>query len=271
MECVTVCGDMGKKTTTYDTRDMFDRYYGDIYGERWTRLCPALLDERMPVEFSAGLVQPYFMDEASIIAARTLPVRPDDMVLDMCAAPGGKSLVLATQLGPDGSLVANDRSAARRKRLHAVLDGCLSPETRAKVTISGHDASRWGLYEQDVYDAVLLDAPCSSERHVLTTPSALAQWSPSRPKRLAVQQFAMLAAALSAVKTGGYILYSTCALAPVENEQVVQKLLERRNGRCEVLPLHPETGEAREAGHIILPDTADGRGPLYFCLIRRTA
>ncbi|AEC01968.1 RsmB/NOP family class I SAM-dependent RNA methyltransferase [Parasphaerochaeta coccoides] len=262
---------MGKKTTEHSNQDLFDRYYVDIYGERWTKLRTALLVQRTPVEFSAGLVRPYFMDEASIIAARALPVRPHDAVLDMCAAPGGKTLVLATRLGQDGSLVANDRSASRRSRLHAVLDGYLPAEIRAKVTVTGHDSTRWSLHQRDMYDSILLDAPCSSERHVLTTPSALKEWSPSRPKRLSVQQFAMLAAALDAVKPEGYILYSTCALAPIENEQVIQKLLERRKGRCETVPLSFEAAENRDAGYIILPDTADGRGPLYFCLIRRTA
>ncbi|MDI9456241.1 MAG: hypothetical protein QM442_10410 [Spirochaetota bacterium] len=113
----------------------------------------------------------------------------------------------------------------------------------------------------------MLDAPCSSERHVLSDEKALKDWSPSRPKRLAVNQFAMLASALEAVVPGGLILYSTCSINPLENEEVIAKLEKRRAGRFE--ELHLDRGEKRSFGSIILPDVSDGKGPLYMCLIRR--
>jgi 5-methylcytosine rRNA methyltransferase NSUN4 len=247
----------------------FEDYYRTIYGERWVGLRTALLMERSPIEFSDGLLQPYYLDEASLIAASLLPIQEGNHVLDMCAAPGGKSLVLAVKLAGTGMLVCNDRSSQRRSRLIKVLDDHLIGEYRSNITVSSHDATRWGLYEQEAYDSILLDAPCSSERHVLADPSALAQWGPARTKHLAIQQFAMLAAALEAVRIGGTILYSTCSISPMENEEVIQKLYKKRSGRFEEIPSDIKQSESLSHGCIILPDISNGMGPLFFCLIRR--
>ena len=69
----------------------FDGYYSAIWGGRWASIRSSLLEERRPVAYSDNLVQPYYMDEASICTARLLPLADGDRVLDMCAAPGGKT------------------------------------------------------------------------------------------------------------------------------------------------------------------------------------
>lgn len=249
----------------------FDSYYHALYGERWPRLRTALTKERDPVALTEGLAKPYYLDEASIVAAQTLGVQPHDRVLDMCAAPGGKTLILATSLDGSGLLVANDRSASRRARLKRVIADHLDEPRRAPITVTSHDATKWSLYEQDAYDKILLDAPCSSERHVLGDPKALGQWSHARPKRLATTQFAMLAAALEAARVGALILYSTCSINRGENEEVIEKLASRRPGRFVEEPTIIAEAEHRAWGQIILPDRAAGKGPLYLCLIRRTS
>lgn len=260
---------MGKKKIQTDGDQLFDLHYSTIYGERWPSLREALLAERNPVAFNDQLLQTYFLDEASILAAHLLSVQKGDHVLDMCAAPGGKSLVLASSLQGSGRLVANDRSATRRGRLKIVLKNHLKAAWAEQVEVTGHDANKWGLYEQEEYDRVLLDAPCSSERHVLADAKALGQWRPSRPKALAIQQFAMLAAALEAVKIGGTILYCTCSIEPLENEGVIEKLTKKRKGRFELDQLDIPEAESLKYGAIFLPDTAGGKGPLYVCRIRR--
>ena len=255
--------------------ERFEQYYGDIYGSRWPVLREALLKETNPVSLSEKLKEPYYMDKASILAASMLPISENNTVLDMCAAPGGKTLSIALRLNGKGKLISNDRSASRRNRLISVLDTCLSPELRAIVKVTGHDSTTWSLHEKDAYDRILLDAPCSSERHVLTDRKALALWSPNRPKQLAIQQFAMLAAALDAAKDDAYILYSTCSICPLENEMIIEKLLRKRQGLFEEVDLkslHPELNGSAESlshGYIVLPDVQDGAGPLYFCLIRK--
>lgn len=262
---------MGKKQKGMEGEKLFDLHYQDIYAGRWPALRLALLEERKPVAFNEHLVATYYLDEASIMAARLLGVQKGDHVLDMCAAPGGKTLVMASVLQGSGHLVANDRSATRRGRLKTVLKNHLPEAWQQSVLVTAHDATKWGLYEQQTYDRILLDAPCSSERHVLNDEKALKIWKPSRPKALAIQQFAMLAAALEAVKVGGFILYSTCSIEPAENEGVIEKLFTKRAGRFTLGHIAPSEAEACSYGSIILPDRADGRGPLYFCLIRRVS
>ncbi len=247
----------------------FEQYYQSIFAERWNALREALLCPNNPVPFSNMLNCPYFLDEGSVIAADQLPISDGDTVLDMCAAPGGKSLILASKLKESGFLVCNDRSSTRRSRLHKVLAQHLPTKILERIRVTSHDATRWSLYEREQYDAILLDAPCSSERHVLQDPKALALWSPARSKHLAIQQFAMLASALEAVKIGGYVLYSTCSISPGENEEVIAKLEKKRSGRYEEVFNSVPFAEKRHYGSIILPDTAKGRGPLYFCLLRR--
>jgi 16S rRNA C967 or C1407 C5-methylase (RsmB/RsmF family) len=199
-----------------------------------------------------------------------LPIDKYDSVLDMCAAPGGKSLVLARQLAGFGKLVCNERSSARRARLHRVLNDHLPEAWRAIVDVTNHDTTKWGLYEQGAYDKVLLDAPCSSERHVLNSPEHLAEWSPSKTKRMAQQQHAMLCAALDAVRIGGLILYSTCSISSTENADCIEKLLKKRAGLVEVVPFDVATmdGETCTFGHQFWPDVT-GTGPIYCCLLRK--
>jgi 5-methylcytosine rRNA methyltransferase NSUN4 len=208
----------------------------------------------------------YYLDEASVWAAQALQVKPYELVLDMCAAPGGKSLVLASALQGTGTLQCNELSATRRGRLKRVLAEHLPLDWQQSICVSSHDASKWGLYQKDHWDAILLDAPCSSEQHVLKSASHLAQWSSKRSKRLAIQQFAMLAAALDAVKPGGRIVYSTCALSRQENDGVIEKLLKKREGMFTLPPPHG-VGESTEYGRMILPDVYAGKGPIYYCVL----
>ena len=99
------------------------------------------------------------MDEASVICAKQIQPQAGDDILDMCAAPGGKSLVIASLLANHGKLTLNDRSANRRARLKQVLRDHLEPTWLQNIEVTGHDATKWGLYEQNKYDKVLLDAP----------------------------------------------------------------------------------------------------------------
>jgi 16S rRNA C967 or C1407 C5-methylase (RsmB/RsmF family) len=257
------------KKKTLPPMERFDNYYINYYKDRWPSLKEALLKKSNPIELKSDLVEPYYMDEASIICANLLDIEEGDAVLDMCAAPGGKTLILASKLKGTGYLVSNDRSSKRRARLHSVINDHLIEEYRENIKVTAHDSTKWGIFEKNVYDKILLDAPCSSERHVLSTSSALELWTSNRPKHLSYQQFAMLAAALDAVKPGGYVLYSTCAITPQEDEEVIEKLFKKRKGKFELIDFDAEYSEKKKYGQIILPDTANGRGPLYFCLIKK--
>jgi len=238
----------------------FDRHFSEIYTDRWPGLREALSAPGRPEAHLDGLAKPYFLDGASVRAARALGVQPGDEVLDLCAAPGGKTLVLALALAGTGRLVSNDRSSDRRGRLKRVIADHLPAAFQTNVTVTAYDATRWGLHEKAVYDRVLLDAPCSSERHLVHSPAHLALWSPNRTKALAQQALAMLCAALEALKPGGILLYSTCSISPEENESLVERFASKRPGKWILL---------EQA--LVLPDDSDGEGPLFWAKIQKAA
>ena len=162
--------------------EFFD-YYEKLFGDRWPALLESLKGEgcAMELRFGEGL-EPYFLDEASVFAAKALGVEPGDDVLDMCAAPGGKTLVIASQLKGEGSLQSNDRSPDRRLRLQHVIENSLPENWRSVIKVTGYDGMKFGLHKKECFDKVLLDAPCSSDRR---SPSrwripTFAGWIPHR-------------------------------------------------------------------------------------------
>ena len=280
---------MGKKKKS---RISFEEFYEEMFPSRWPGLREALLQESSYYELATGSGggpeetegpeekvdekaeekaprrESYFLDEASYRTALLLAPQPGERVLDMCAAPGGKSLVLMHRFSKI-HLTSNEWSGARRDRLRRVLHEHLREEQLQRVRITGFDARVWFRYGQNAYDRILLDVPCSSEQHVLQSNTHLKKWSPARTKHLAIQAFAMLASALEVVKPGGLILYSTCALSSLENDGVLEKLHKKRAERFELVPLHLPFGEHTRYGWRVLPDTAAGRGPMYAAGIRR--
>jgi 16S rRNA C967 or C1407 C5-methylase (RsmB/RsmF family) len=286
-----------------DNAERFEEFYSELFSDRWETLRAAFAADGVYKELKEGLRKSYFLDQASFAAAKQLEVEPGHQVLDLCAAPGGKSLVLASDLFAltdleklrieaeeakasgipahenkaefealvdklnTSKLICNDRSNHRRNRLKKVIQEHLPPDILDQIVITGRDASRWGIHEKNLYDRVLLDVPCSSEAHLIKNPKELHKWTKNRTKNLSQQAYAMLLSAMEAVKPGGYIVYSTCALSPKENEQTVIRALERRKGLCEIVTPSKvdDNWEAKDPGYQILPDVSTGAGPIYFC------
>jgi len=252
----------------------FEDYYRQLWGERWKGLRESLFLPAAAIPFSEGLAKPYLMDRGSVLAAASLRLPKTGLILDACAAPGGKSLVLASRLGGDISLLSNELSSERRRRLVKVLDEHLDAEKRRRVTVSGFDAGAMGgkKSEWKRFDAILLDAPCSSERHVIQSAKALAEWTRARPRSLSRRQWALLSSAFLLLKPGGSLVYSTCAITPEENDCPVSRLLEKYAGEIELDEL-TETeftpGEKTKYGKLILPDVSDGMGPMYVARFRK--
>lgn len=248
----------------------FDTYYSGLFGSRWPALRAALMRETQPEAFSVCAGKPYYLDKASVYAAESLPALDEGYCLDMCAAPGGKTLVLAARMGRTVRIQANELSRPRRARLLTVLDEHLPPETRARIAVTGFDAATIPRYRREYYDRILLDAPCSSERHVMADAKYLACWTPARIKTLALRQWALLSAAFLLLKPGGFLTYATCALSDTENDGVVQKLLKKYGSAAAVRDsLPPVPCEKTRFGRSFLPDTCAGSGPLYFSLIEK--
>lgn len=251
--------------------EFFD-YFSNLFGDRWPALLESLKGECKATELRFGeSLEPYYLDEASVFAARALGVCPGDSVLDMCAAPGGKTLVLASMLKGEGFLQSNDRSPDRRLRLSHVIENSLPEEWRKIVTVSGYDGVKFGMHRKESYGKILLDAPCSSDRHVLNSPEHLKVWSVKRVKRLAVEQGGLLASAIDALKPGGTLVYGTCALSPMENDDVVKRILKKRPSMRSVqIGELPPGADRTEYGVHILPDRCEGRGPIYCAKLEKT-
>ena len=236
-----------------------------LQGSYWLPPQAFFQPERTPEE----LLNVYVMDPASVIVARALEVQEGDRLLDMCAAPGGKSLILIEGIKDSGEIFANDLSPERRERLKKVIQQYVPRTIRDRVWVTGKDGVQFGLKEPGSFDRVLLDAPCSGERHVLENKKALEEWSPRRGEHLATRQYSLLSAALLAVKSGGRIVYSTCSINPEENDGVIHKLLKKKKDQVKLMPQETyAVGEKTEYGVAFLPDRC-GFGPLYYAVIEK--
>jgi len=256
-------------------KDDFNQFFSNVYGERWPRLFASLCSEPQKLALKnpffaqhPHLEEAYYIDAASVACTAVLPNAEGQTWLDLCAAPGGKSLSLIFRIKDIGRGVLNDSSSARLQRLKAVMHDYLPDTILPRLTFSCHDGRKWGLFEKDIYDVVLVDAPCSGERHLLGNPRELQLWSPRRSKSLSVRQHALLCAALDAAKPGGYILYSTCTISPLENDGVVERFLKKRQGRVEWVKTESPTAESTSLGQMFLPDLS-GSGPIYYSLFRK--
>lgn len=287
--------------------EKFEVYFSSVYGDRWPALFKALENSETQVlrknafadydakDFSlsqfpnsyqvnpqinvhnlcdANDIQVFYkMDPASVLVATALDVQPEDLVLDLCAAPGGKSLILAEKLNGTGQLVSNEYSNARRERLTRVIREYLPHEMRQNVFVQGKDGNYYGMNKADVFDRVLADVPCSGERHLLENPQEFSEWTKRRSENLAVRQYSLLSSAYLSCRVGGQIVYSTCSISPLENDGVVKKLKKKRS--VEFLEF-PDVEkylflEKTEYGYQILPDRSHGYGPMYFSIIRKLA
>lgn len=253
----------------------FDQFYGQIYGARWPLLKAALLQN--PPKTARNCFNghaTYTLDEASIVAALALPMNQGDLVLDMCAAPGGKALILAEELfkdGKGGELIANELSFSRRKRLEEVVRAHVPEEFASKIQITSWDAEKIGIRGPGRFDKILLDAPCSSERHLLHQNEEMSDWKVSRTKQLSKRQYSLLCSALLALKPGGVVLYSTCSISPLENDGVIERILDRKADQVEIfeIPVSSFSVERTKYGNQIFPDVADGAGPIYFSALKK--
>jgi 16S rRNA (cytosine1407-C5)-methyltransferase len=254
--------------------DDFDRHFSALFGQRWPALKAALQAPGDAVDYSIGLAAPYHLDSASVSAARLLRLPENGEILDACAAPGGKSLVLASRMGDGPTLLCNELSSDRRRRLSDVLDAHLPEDLRRRVRVSGFDAAAAGgrLSERGRFAAILLDAPCSSERHVLRDQKALDAWTPARIRFLARRQWSLLSSAFLLLASGGSLVYATCALSPDENDGPVGRLF-RKYGKAVINDVIEEgeapAFEATEHGIQYLPDLSSGAGPLYIARVKR--
>lgn len=147
---------------------------------------------------------------------------PEETVtLDMAASPGGKTTHLASRMLDMGLILANDSSQGRIQALRIVMQHWGAENT----AITRFPGESFGAWFPEVFDHVLIDAPCSMQGLRTTESHPTRPVTPKESRQLAKRQAALLTSALQAVRVGGEVVYSTCTLAPEEDEEVVETIL----------------------------------------------
>jgi 16S rRNA (cytosine967-C5)-methyltransferase len=171
-------------------------------------------------EWEGGLLMP--QSRAAMAVARVLDPQPGERLLDLCAAPGGKTTHLAALMGGTGAVVAVERHPGRAEALRrtAARMGAECVEVRTGDAAAPH--------EPGAYDRVLVDPPCSDLGTLASRPDARWRKHAGQTSELARVQAAILDAGAEALRPGGTLVYSTCTISPGENERLVQAFLDRR-------------------------------------------
>ena len=173
--------------------------------------------------YYAGLY--YLQEPSATLPAATLPIEEGDRVLDICAAPGGKTTELAAKLKGTGILVSNDISASRLKALQKNVE--IFGAENVIITCETPDklSSFFGAY----FDKILIDAPCSGEGMFRKSSSMISAWELNGNEKFAQIQKSILKEIVKMLRPGGKILYSTCTFDPSEDEDQVEYLLSLRD------------------------------------------
>lgn len=204
--------------------------------------------------YYAGLY--YLQEPSAMTPASILPVTPGEQVLDLCAAPGGKATALGAKLKGQGLLVANDISASRAK---ALLKNLEIFGVRNSYVTNAYPAM---LAEQftGAFDRVLVDAPCSGEGMFRKDLANARAWSLQKVRDCAKTQHEIIRQAVSMLRPGGLLLYSTCTFSPEENEQTIASLLqEDPQMQLVEIPWYEGFSHGR-------PELADGNARLRKCV-----
>lgn len=167
----------------------------------------------------------YIQDPVTLLPVMALDLTGGETVLDLCAAPGGKTLQLSETVGPRGTVVANEPLGNRRKILNSNIQRLGAPN----VNVTGYEGQ--SIPESRQFDRILADVPCTGEGNYHVTGQTLNRASDGERSDIVERQFQILKKAYTVLEPGGEIVYSTCSYAPEENEAVVDRLLTRSDAR----------------------------------------
>ena len=162
----------------------------------------------------------YIQELASMLPVIVLQPKEDDLVLDLCASPGSKTTQLGSEMNNTGTIIANEVSLGRIKILASNLERC--GVANAIITKKeGYTLCTRLKNKNILFDKILVDAPCSGEGTLRTSPKTAKMWNIKSVKNLSRLQKRLLTSALEILRPGGELVYSTCTHAPEENEEVI--------------------------------------------------
>ena len=232
-------------------------FLGDKFGDAvlWEPAGRYYSDEMTPGKHAYHEIGMYYIQEPSAMSAvPKLCVKPGDTVLDLCAAPGGKTTQIASYMQGDGLLVSNEINRSRAKILAENVERM--GVTNAIVTCESPDVL--STHFPCFFDKILVDAPCSGEGMFRKNPEAVLQWSEENVDICAKRQDDILDEAIKMLRPGGRLVYSTCTFAPAEDEECMARLTERHPNihllESNRLWPHRDRGE----GHYVAVLEADG-------------
>lgn len=168
----------------------------------------------------AGLI--YVQEPAAMAPGECVNIEPDWCILDMCAAPGGKSTQLKNKLGENGVLVSNEIIASRCK----ILTGNIERLGLQNAVTTCMDTNKFARTFPNAFDLVMVDAPCSGEGMFRKEEIAIDEWSQENVTMCATRQAEILENAVKMLKSGGFIVYATCTFSLEENEMTVDSFLQ---------------------------------------------
>lgn len=184
----------------------------------------------------------YVQEVCSMMSVLALSPEPGELVMDLCASPGSKTTQIVSKMENKGTVLANDIKLDRI----IILSSNLEKAGATNTIITRNDAIALcsNLSKQFKFDKILLDAPCSGEGTLRSSPKTFLMWNPKIIEKFSRQQKKLLAYALKCLKAGGTLVYSTCTHAPEENESVIDFALKNFPVRIEQtsLPLKTRPG-----------------------------
>lgn len=218
----------------------------------------------------AGLV--YSQDPGAMMPVSSLPFEftSDDIVLDLCAAPGGKSSQLASLLSEKNAMLVSNEIDPKRNQ---ILQSNMERMGYTNVTITKMSPDQVADAFPSLFSFILIDAPCSGEGMFRKYPESIDEWSPENVKMCSDRQKLIIDQIMPALRPGGHILYSTCTYSLAENEEVIKYILDNYNFK--VVPLNSNIDEyssslhndVNNPGKHFFPHKAYGEGQ-YLCLLK---
>ncbi|NXY89643.1 NSUN3 protein, partial [Alcedo cyanopectus] len=236
---------------------------------------------RFPAQkHQAGKLKEYYLlNAASLLPVLALEVRDGEDVLDLCAAPGGKSVALL-QCACPGQFHCNEYDVWRWRWLQQTIESFIPQPLMSFITVTQLDGRHIGDLQPELYDKVLVDAPCSNDRSWLfSSDTQQAMLRLTARKELPSLQFQLLRSAVQALRPGGALVYSTCTLSRAENSDVINLLL---NSCSDVIPVDlSQMAKAvsqeftflsgmQQHELLVLPEKGRAWGPMYVAKLKKT-